>query len=49
MNSQIFTEKLQGIIEEMKEISHMDYFLFSEDGDLEARTKEIVHHLWVKW
>lgn len=41
MNSQIFAEKLQIIIKEMKEISHMDYFLFSEDGDLEAQTKEI--------
>ncbi len=41
MNSQIFTEKLQGIMEEMKEISHMDYFLFSEEGDLEAWTKDV--------
>ena len=41
MNSQIFTEKLQGIMEEMKEISHMDYFLFSEEGDLEAQTKDV--------
>lgn len=40
MNTELLTEKLQSILEEMKEISHTDYYLYLPDGTLQAGTRD---------
>ncbi|MCU6763676.1 Sugar diacid regulator [uncultured Roseburia sp.] len=40
MNTELLAEKLQNVLEEMKEISHTDYYLFLPDGVLQGGTKE---------
>lgn len=41
MNSGMFAEKLQDVMQEMKDIAQMEFFLFEEDGTLIAATKEM--------